>query len=101
MIKSRSRYVTHNLPEALALGHRLAVLNRGAIQQIGPPREVFERPSTALREVSMGFGPSSSLVSGALAGVIGVPLALGFAGSLSLIVLPAILVGLPRARHRD
>ncbi len=55
---------------------------------------------TALREVSMGLGPSGSLVSGALAGVIGVPLALGFAGSLSLVVLLGILVGIPRARHR-
>jgi multiple sugar transport system ATP-binding protein len=43
-IKATTLYVTHNLPEAMALGDRLAVLNRGAIQQIGPPREVYERP---------------------------------------------------------
>lgn len=43
-IKATTLYVTHNLPEAMALGDRLAVLNQGAIQQIGPPREVFERP---------------------------------------------------------
>jgi len=38
--------VTLNLPEALALGDRLAVLNQGAIQQIGAPREVYDRPVT-------------------------------------------------------
>ena len=43
-IKATTLYVTHNLPEAIAMGDRLAVLNQGAIQQIGPPREVYERP---------------------------------------------------------
>ena len=37
-------YVTHNLPEALALGDRLAVVNQGAIQQVGPPPDVYDRP---------------------------------------------------------
>jgi ABC-type sugar transport system ATPase subunit len=35
-IKATTLYVTHNLPEALALGDRLAVVHQGAIQQIGP-----------------------------------------------------------------
>ena len=43
-IKATTLYVTHNLTEAIAMGDRLAVLNQGAIQQIGPPREVYERP---------------------------------------------------------
>ena len=45
-IKATTLYVTHNLPEALALADRLAVVHQGAIQQIGPPREVYERPVT-------------------------------------------------------
>jgi ABC-type sugar transport system ATPase subunit len=45
-IKATTFYVTHNLPEALALGDRLAVVHQGAIQQIGPPREVYDRPVT-------------------------------------------------------
>ena len=44
-IKATTLYVTHNLPEAIALGDRLAVLDHGAIQQIGTPREVYERPA--------------------------------------------------------
>ena len=45
-IKATTLYVTHNLPEALVLGDRLAVIHQGAIQQIGPPREVYDRPVT-------------------------------------------------------
>ena len=45
-IKATTLYVTHNLPEALALGDRLAVVHQGAIQQIGPPGEVYDRPVT-------------------------------------------------------
>jgi ABC-type sugar transport system ATPase subunit len=43
-IRATTLYVTHNLAEAMALGDRLAVLNDGAVQQVGSPREVYERP---------------------------------------------------------
>jgi iron(III) transport system ATP-binding protein len=39
-------YVTHDQSEALALSHAIAVMNRGRIEQIGTPREVYERPAT-------------------------------------------------------
>jgi iron(III) transport system ATP-binding protein len=38
-------YVTHDQSEALALSHSIAVMNRGRIEQIGTPREIYERPS--------------------------------------------------------
>jgi multiple sugar transport system ATP-binding protein len=37
-------YVTHDQAEAMTLGHRVAVLNDGELQQVGPPRELYERP---------------------------------------------------------
>jgi multiple sugar transport system ATP-binding protein len=37
-------YVTHDQAEAMTLGHRVAVLNEGKLQQVGPPRELYERP---------------------------------------------------------
>src|SRR5947199_265580 len=37
-------YVTHDQTEALALSHAIAVMNRGRIEQIGTPREIYERP---------------------------------------------------------
>ena len=39
-------YVTHDQSEALSLSDRIAVLNRGRIEQIGSPRELYERPAT-------------------------------------------------------
>jgi iron(III) transport system ATP-binding protein len=37
-------YVTHDQSEALALSHSIAVMNEGHIQQVGTPREIYERP---------------------------------------------------------
>lgn len=39
-------YVTHDQSAATAIGDRLAVLNDGAIQQVGTPATVFEEPAT-------------------------------------------------------
>jgi iron(III) transport system ATP-binding protein len=39
-------YVTHDQSEALALSHEIAVMNAGRVEQIGTPREVYERPAT-------------------------------------------------------
>jgi putative spermidine/putrescine transport system ATP-binding protein len=40
-------YVTHDQDEALTMSDRLAVFDRGRIEQIGPPAEVYERPANA------------------------------------------------------
>jgi iron(III) transport system ATP-binding protein len=40
-------YVTHDQAEALALSHEIAVMHEGRIQQIGTPREIYERPANA------------------------------------------------------
>jgi len=37
-------YVTHDQTEALTMGDRIAVLNFGVLQQVGTPRELYERP---------------------------------------------------------
>ena len=39
-------YVTHDQAEAFALAETVVVMNRGRIETIGPPREVFRRPRT-------------------------------------------------------
>lgn len=39
-------YVTHDQSEALAVSDRVAVLNRGRVEQVGRPRELYHRPRT-------------------------------------------------------
>src|SRR5580765_5299067 len=38
-------YVTHDQTEAMTLGHRVAVLDGGRLQQVGAPRELYDRPA--------------------------------------------------------
>src|SRR5439155_5942808 len=54
-------YVTHDQEEALTMSDRIAVMNRGRIEQIGDPEEVYDRPTT--RFVA-GFIGVSNLMPG-------------------------------------
>ncbi|MBI4703632.1 MAG: ABC transporter ATP-binding protein [Deltaproteobacteria bacterium] len=40
-------YVTHDQAEAMTMGDRVAVLRRGALQQVGTPREIYEDPASS------------------------------------------------------
>jgi len=60
-------YVTHDQEEALTMSDRLAVFNRGRIEQVGSPADVYERPAT--RFVA-GFVGTSNLLTGAVAEAI-------------------------------
>src|SRR5258705_4347418 len=40
-------YVTHDQEEALAMSDRIAVMNRGQVEQLGTPREIYDHPRTA------------------------------------------------------
>jgi putative spermidine/putrescine transport system ATP-binding protein len=57
-------YVTHDQEEALTMSDRLAVFNRGRIEQMGTPADLYERPSTAF---VAGFVGTSNLFRGAAA----------------------------------
>jgi len=37
-------YVTHDQVEAMTMGHRVAVMRKGELQQVAPPQELYERP---------------------------------------------------------
>jgi spermidine/putrescine transport system ATP-binding protein len=56
-------YVTHDQEEALTMSDRIAVMNRGRVEQIGDPEEVYDRPTT--RFVA-GFIGVSNLMPGAI-----------------------------------
>ena len=39
-------FVTHDQEEAMALSHRIVVMNKGKIDQIGTPAEIYDNPAT-------------------------------------------------------
>jgi multiple sugar transport system ATP-binding protein len=54
-------YVTHDPVEAMTLGDRLAVMDRGQLQQIGSPEEVFRRPANRFVAGFVGWPPMNFL----------------------------------------
>ena len=61
-------YVTHDQSEALALSHEIAVMKDGRIQQIGSPRDIYERPDNAFVADFVG---STNFLDGAVLGADG------------------------------
>ena len=57
-LKITTIFVTHDQEEALTLSDRIAVMDKGAICQIGQPEQVYERPSTLF--VSNFLGQSNA-----------------------------------------
>ncbi|MEU4217842.1 ABC transporter ATP-binding protein [Actinoplanes sp. NPDC026623] len=56
-------YVTHDQGEALTMSDRIAVMDAGRIDQLGSPREIYEKPAT--RFVA-GFIGTSNLLDGSI-----------------------------------
>jgi putative spermidine/putrescine transport system ATP-binding protein len=52
-------YVTHDQEEALTMSDRIAVFNRGRIEQVGPPAQVYEHPGS---EFIAGFVGVSNVI---------------------------------------
>ena len=59
-------YVTHAQVEAMTLAHRVAVMDHGVLQQVGPPREVYDQPANLFVAGFMG-APPMNFVSGRIA----------------------------------
>jgi putative spermidine/putrescine transport system ATP-binding protein len=57
-------FVTHDQEEALTMSDRIAVFNRGKVEQVGAPPEIYERPVSAF---VAGFVGVSNLIRGPLA----------------------------------
>jgi multiple sugar transport system ATP-binding protein len=58
-------YVTHDQVEAMTLASRIVVMDKGAIQQIGTPAEVYERPANRFVAGFLG-APAMTFIDGAL-----------------------------------
>jgi multiple sugar transport system ATP-binding protein len=93
-------YVTHDQSEAMTLGHRVAVLCDGRLQQCAPPQELYDRPANAfvagfigspamsLLEVPLGRNGSIDLAD------VRVPCPAGASASAAARGLDRILLGL-------
>lgn len=60
-------YVTHDQTEAMTLGDRIAVMNKGEIQQVGTPLEIYHQPKNRFVAGFVGT-PPMNFVEGELAG---------------------------------
>jgi multiple sugar transport system ATP-binding protein len=56
-------YVTHDQAEAMTLGEKIVVLDRGKIQQVGSPAEIYHRPASIFVARFVG-SPQMNLIDG-------------------------------------
>ena len=54
-------YVTHDQVEAMTMGHRIAVLNQGSLQQLGTPMQLYRWPSNLFVAQFIGSPPMALL----------------------------------------
>jgi MFS transporter, DHA1 family, staphyloferrin A biosynthesis exporter len=75
-------------------GTLFMILNNSIIQEMLPDQ--VRGRVMSFREVAFGLGPSGSLLSGVIAGMLGVSIALGLAGCASIALMLAIVCLIPR-----
>jgi multiple sugar transport system ATP-binding protein len=57
-------YVTHDQVEAMGLGDRIAIIFKGKVRQIGPPREVYSDPADTFVATFIGSPPMNLIDRG-------------------------------------
>ena len=60
-------FVTHDQVEAMTMGDRIGVLNRGRLEQVGTPREIYSNPHNLFVAAFVG-SPAINLLPGRLSG---------------------------------
>jgi multiple sugar transport system ATP-binding protein len=56
-LKTTTVYVTHDQIEAMTMGHRIAVMRLGKLQQVGTPLQVYEQPANLFVASFIGTPP--------------------------------------------
>ena len=57
-------YVTHDQVEAMAMGDRIVVMNKGSVRQIGTPAEVYDDPADTFVATFLGSPPMNLIEKG-------------------------------------
>ena len=65
-LKTTTIYVTHDQIEAMTLADRVVVMNKGVVQQVGTPTDIYESPANTFVAGFIG-SPAMNLVSGSIA----------------------------------
>ncbi len=66
-LKVTTIYVTHDQVEAMTLADRVVIMERGKVQQVGSPIEIYERPANTFVAGFIG-NPAMNLMEGELRG---------------------------------
>jgi spermidine/putrescine ABC transporter ATP-binding subunit len=74
-------YVTHDQEEAMSMSDRIAIMNHGRIDQVGPPGEVYEKPTNPFVGRFLG---EANLIEGAVTADAGEIMRLHLASGLEL-----------------
>jgi multiple sugar transport system ATP-binding protein len=88
-------YVTHDQVEAMTMGHRIAVMTEGVLQQVGTPQEVYRRPANVFVATFLG-APPMNLIAGALEST---PAGWRFRGQNIDVPLSAEVISPPELEH--
>jgi len=84
-------YVTHDQGEALALSDRVAIMNRGRLQQLGTPEEIYESPNSRFVAEFIGL---SNFLDGRVAIVDGEMMTVAASGlAIRTAALPGVTPG--------
>ena len=60
-LKATTVYVTHDQLEAMSMADKIAVMNKGVIEQFGPPQEIYARPASMFVADFIGSPPMNFL----------------------------------------
>src|SRR5215204_352080 len=64
-------YVTHDQIEAMGMGDRIAVIDRGRIRQLGTPREIYDEPADTFVATFVGSPPMNLIPDAATGELLG------------------------------
>jgi len=78
-LKTTSLYVTHDQVEAMTLAERMVVMNKGVVEQIGTPIQVFDKPASTFVASFIGSPPMNLIpvdidANGGIMGASAIPL---------------------------
>ena len=101
-VRTTMIYVTHDQVEAMAMGDRVVVMNKGIVHQVGTPTEVYDNPADSFVATFLGSPPMNLVEVGEA--IVGfrpehlVPAEFSRSGRAGPVLLPPREPGVPRLR---